>query len=55
MNKVLIINTGGTIGMALTDNGYTPIKGYFRTELERIEELEHENMPKWDMIELDPI
>ena len=55
MDKVLIINTGGTIGMALTDNGYTPIKGYFRTELERIEELEHENMPKWDMIELDPI
>ncbi|MBQ8830723.1 MAG: type I asparaginase [Oscillospiraceae bacterium] len=55
MDKVLILNTGGTIGMALTANGYTPIKGYFRTELERIEELEHENMPKWDMIEMDPI
>ena len=55
MNKVLILNTGGTIGMALTENGYTPVKGYFRTELERVAELEHENMPKWDMIELDPI
>lgn len=55
MNKVLIINTGGTIGMAQTPNGYTPVKGYFRKELERIEELEHEQMPKWDMIELDPI
>lgn len=55
MNKVLIINTGGTIGMAHTPNGYTPVPGYFRSELERIQELEHENMPKWDMIEMDPI
>lgn len=55
MKKVLIINTGGTIGMAQTPNGYTPVKGYFEKELERIAELEHEHMPKWDMIEMDPI
>lgn len=55
MEKVLIINTGGTIGMAHTPNGYSPVKGYFQKELERIGELEHERMPKWDIIELDPI
>ena len=55
MNKVLIINTGGTIGMAQTPNGYSPVPGYFRSELERIQELEHENMPKWDMVEMSPI
>ena len=30
MKRVLIIYTGGTIGMTRTENGYAPRAGYFR-------------------------
>lgn len=54
-NKVCILYTGGTIGMVPTENGYAPRKGYFRSALSGIDDLHAETMPKWDMIEFDPL
>ena len=53
--KVLIINTGGTIGMVPTNNGYAPKKGALLAEVEQIRDLNSDRMPRWDMIEFDPL
>ena len=53
--RVLIIYTGGTIGMLPTPNGYAPQSGYFRAALGRIDELKSDRMPEWDLIELSPL
>ncbi len=52
-SRVLIINTGGTIGMKNTDNGYAPVKDYIIHEIERIDDLHRAGMPSWDFVELD--
>ena len=36
MKNILIIYTGGTIGMVPTENGYSPREGYFMGALEKI-------------------
>ena len=36
MKNILIIYTGGTIGMVPTENGYSPKEGYFMGALEKI-------------------
>lgn len=48
---ILIIYTGGTIGMIKTDNGYSPAKGVFKGYLDKMPELFNENMPRWDFVE----
>ena len=50
--KVLIINTGGTIGMKNTAEGYAPVSGYLLDELNKIDDLNRSGMPKWDFQEL---
>ena len=55
MKKVLIIYTGGTIGMVRTPNGYAPRDGYFRAALEAIPEMRSEEMPGWELLELKPL
>ena len=55
MKKVLIINTGGTIGMVRTPNGYAPKAGYFRELLETIPELHSKETPDWELIETSPL
>ena len=55
MNKVLIINTGGTIGMVRTPNGYAPKAGYLRLQLEEIPELRSKETPEWELIETSPL
>ena len=50
--KVLIINTGGTIGMKNTAEGYAPVGGYLLDELKKIDDLNRAGMPKWDFQEL---
>ncbi len=49
--KILIINTGGTIGMVKTRKGYAPNGAYFRQALEDMGALKADIMPKWDLIE----
>ena len=53
--RVLIIYTGGTIGMEPTDNGYAPSSGNFGTMLSEIRDLRSPDMPRWDLIEFDPL
>lgn len=53
MKKVLILHTGGTIGMMPTEKGYAPVKGYFEKALEDIRDLKFPEMPQWDFMEMD--
>ena len=53
--KVLIIHTGGTIGMKKTENGYTPVEGYLREELKNIPDLNRPDFPAWDLYEMSPL
>lgn len=53
--KVLIIHTGGTIGMKNTENGYTPVPGYLSDELTRIPDLNRADFPDWDLYEMSPL
>ena len=53
--KVLIIYTGGTIGMKNTEQGYAPVSGYLLGELNKIDDLNRDGMPKWDFVETDTL
>ncbi len=55
MKKILIIYTGGTIGMVRTPKGYAPRSGYFREILEGIASLRMEGMPCWELYEMSPL
>ena len=55
MKHILIIYTGGTIGMVKTQNGYAPKEGYFRFALDSVSALSKEGMPKWDLYEMLPL
>lgn len=53
--KVLIIYTGGTIGMKNTPNGYTPVPGFLAEALGRIEDMRCDGFPSWDLYEMSPL
>jgi L-asparaginase len=53
--RVLIIHTGGTIGMKKTDNGYSPVPGYLAEELKTIPDLNRPDFPSWDLYETSPL
>lgn len=53
--RVLIIHTGGTIGMKKTENGYTPVEGYLSGELKNIPDLNRSEFPAWDLYEMSPL
>ena len=55
MKKILIIYTGGTIGMVRTENGYAPKDGYFRSALEAIPAMQSKEMPDWELHEMSPL
>lgn len=52
---MLIIHTGGTIGMKKTAKGYTPVAGYLREELKHIPDLNRSDFPAWDLYEMSPL
>lgn len=53
--KILIVYTGGTIGMTRSENGYVPQLDSFIEQLHTIHELKDEKMPKWDFYAMDPL
>ncbi|MBQ1260957.1 MAG: asparaginase [Clostridia bacterium] len=54
--KVLIIYTGGTIGMKKGENGYTPASLETLTEaISSIKDIHHEKMPEFTLIQTLPI
>ena len=54
-NKVLIIYTGGTIGMKNTGKGYTPAPGFLAEALADIPDLARPEFPKWELVEMSPL
>ena len=52
---VLIIYTGGTIGMARTSSGYAPQGEAFHALLNTLPELQDPAMPSWDLTDMDPL
>lgn len=53
--KILMIYTGGTIGMSRSENGYTPSLDSFLTQLHEMKELYDGEMPQWDVYALSPL
>ncbi|BFU22503.1 L-asparaginase, putative [Entamoeba histolytica HM-1:IMSS-B] len=54
-SKVLIIYTGGTIGMLKGKNGLEPRKGYMGDVLRGMSEIQSETAVTYDIVELDPL
>ena len=55
MKKILILNTGGTIGMTRTEKGYMPDREYFRKALMNMDALRAPGMPAWDLAETEEL
>ena len=53
--NILLIYTGGTIGMVRTEAGYAPRAGYLRSYLESLPAMQAKEMPHWELLELDPL
>lgn len=53
--RVLIINTGGTIGMRRTPEGYRPQPGFLKQQMELLPELADASMPEYEIVEFDPV
>ena len=53
--RILVIYTGGTIGMVNTAHGYAPRKEAFHALLEGLPELHAEAMPLWDIVDMEPL
>ncbi len=53
--KVLIIYTGGTVGMKKTEQGYTPAPGFLAEVMDLIPDMSREDFPSWDLYEMSPL
>ncbi|PIE23623.1 MAG: L-asparaginase 1 [Neptuniibacter caesariensis] len=54
-HKILIIHTGGTIGMQASPEGYIPVSGFETLIRERLAHSHHAALPEFDMLELSPL
>lgn len=55
MSKILIINTGGTIGMVRSEQGYVPDSKKFHESLSTMPELQNGRITEWDLIDMNPL
>lgn len=53
--KILVLYTGGTVGMKNTGSGYAPVPGYLPEEMRSIGDLSRAEMPAWDIFEFSPL
>lgn len=53
--KVLVLHTGGTIGMVESPDGHTTVAGTFAAHLEQVVEGAAGELPAVDLLELDPL
>lgn len=53
--KILLIHTGGTIGMQASERGYIPVSGFAQLITERLSHSHHAALPDFDIIELHPL
>ena len=52
--KILIIYTGGTIGMKRTDKGYAPSR-FLGKAIAEIPDMKSDSAPDWELIEMSPL
>ena len=55
MRKILIINTGGTIGMTKSDRGYIPDLEKFHENLNKMPELSDFEICDWNIVDMAPL
>jgi L-asparaginase len=53
--RVYIVNTGGTIAMQKTGEGYAPAPGFLQVQMEIMPALKRDSMPEYDIHEYDPL
>ena len=53
--RVLIIYTGGTIGMKKTPKGYAPVEGYLSEVFPTVYDMNSPAAPEWDLYEMSPL
>ena len=53
--KVLIIYTGGTIGMKKTEKGYAPVSGFLENAISSIGDMKSPDAPLWNLYEMSPL
>jgi len=51
--RVLILYTGGTIGMRSSPDGYIPVAGFETLLRQKLENSAHDALPEFDLIEFD--
>ena len=52
--KILIIYTGGTIGMKRTDKGYAPSR-FLGEAIAEIPDMKSDSAPDWELVEMSPL
>ncbi|MDG1875398.1 MAG: asparaginase [Mariniblastus sp.] len=55
VKKVCVINTGGTLSMKASENGYRPSAGYLTEQMGAMDELAQAPMPQFEIVEYDPL
>lgn len=53
--RVYIANTGGTIAMQKTGDGYAPVSGFLQEQMAMMPALRRDSMPAYDIHEYDPL
>lgn len=55
MKKICVINTGGTLSMRPSKEGYKPCSGYLAEQMSHMEELNQSPMPSFEVIEYEQL
>jgi L-asparaginase len=55
LKKICIINTGGTLSMRPSDDGYTPSAGFLADQMAAMDELDRDPMPSFEIVEHEPL
>ncbi len=55
MKKICVINTGGTLSMRPSGDGYVPSAGYLAQQMNQMDELSQSPMPEFEVVELEPL
>lgn len=53
--RVLIIHTGGTIGMRPSPEGYIPVSGFDTLLRQKLDNSAHDTLPEFELIEFDQL
>eukprot|EP00771_Trimastix_marina_P004164 gnl/Trimastix_PCT/905.p1 GENE.gnl/Trimastix_PCT/905~~gnl/Trimastix_PCT/905.p1 ORF type:complete len:394 (+),score=66.99 gnl/Trimastix_PCT/905:38-1183(+) len=54
-SKILMIYTGGTIGMKKTEHGFSPVSGYLEHLMETMPQFQSPILPEYRILEFNPL